>query len=106
MIKAARLTTGEFIIGDVEIHGEAFTIKDPLLFEATPVKDQEGKMSLRIGFQALIPMGHPGSMVTMKESHILFWLNEPDERLVEGYNNILSPVQAVKAMPPNLTLSK
>lgn len=107
MIKLARLTTGEFVIADVqEEHDGEIVCKDAVLFDVVQGPVKEGKQTFGIPMQSMVPLATPGNIVTLKVKDVLFWFEDVDGRITKQYNDALSPVRAVSKMPPDLKLVK
>lgn len=100
MIKACRLITGEYMISKItEEHEGRFVCEDPLLFETHPQKDPNGTIIMGVGFQPLIPAATIGSKCIIKDTSVMFWINDLAQGIVDKYNELISPVKLAKTIP-------
>lgn len=96
MIKACRLVTGEFLIGDVNLNViqksqsitslESCFFTDPLLFDVREVQRGEH----RVGFMPLIPLSSPGDKAEISFKDIMFWIEKPSDQIVDNYKRVVS----------------
>jgi hypothetical protein len=83
-IKILRLISGEEVLGEVEVTGDTYLIKDPVVLRWMPTKDNPEKPTLSIA--SLIPHADEDE-VTVKSQHVIFEIT-PLEELVSEYNSV------------------
>jgi len=93
-IKAMRLITGEYIIGNfvaanlfVEDNMASYSVEDALLFE---VIHSGTKGEYRIGLQGIVPLATLGETVDFKERDIMFIIEDPHPEILKRYEDATS----------------
>jgi hypothetical protein len=81
MIKVIKISTGEEIVGEVDVD---YKMKDPCILQMVPSRSDPTK-----GMMALIPYAShiKNSSIELSPEHII-WEGEPVEELYNQYNSI------------------
>lgn len=84
MVKVLKLTTGEEIVGDVEINSDKFTIKKPCALQLVPSRTNPEQPMM-----ALIPYAPytENHSILVDRNHIV-WCEPPLKELYNQYNSI------------------
>lgn len=102
-IRACRLVTGEYLIAFVAPMNptgglQVYEFEDPLLFD---VMSGEAPGQHRVGFQSLVPLAPPGVTIKIGEKDVMFWIEEPNEEIVQRYNEAISLIVKATSGPIN-----
>ena len=88
-IKAFRMMTGEYVVGDVLelVEGMAgllskeAVVRDPLIFRISKGKEP---LEFGVNFAPLVPLAEPGHTLNIPLTSIMFWIEKPHE---ESFRN-------------------
>lgn len=92
-VKCCRLSTGEFVVSEVERTNEdTFRFKEPYAYDVVP-NPRDNKLPL-LRFWPLILLGGKGDSVVIGPKDIMFWLDNPSKTIIDKY------MQAVTGIIP------
>lgn len=104
-VMGARLITGEYIIGLVDRskrNEPRVSMEQPMTFELFPHPQKKGQLGIVMKQMKPLSAGTTYSL-EMKQDHIMFWMDDLHEAILEHYSkasgtNVIVPAQK---MPPS-----